>query len=231
MRFIKTCFFTTLLSFGFSNTAYAQNADIHPGIQQLISSADAGDLQAQVIVAQLFFNGIGVPQSSEVSIAWLQVASEQGSEKATLLLKNISNDKNSENFQNSDKVRLTKPARLSPAERGLRDGIQLAISRRGAAAVNAQIRAVTDADSRERKDIIDLFLLADMPVPQELLKQMDMLTELRKRRAMFNAAAPEIAAQYTKQYNSEIMAKNELTLNANIETLTREVRAELLSRR
>ena len=122
--------------------------------------------------------------------------------------------------------KLSAPNKLSPAEQGIRQGIAHSIARRGAASVNKNIAAAVQADAEEREQLLTQFEVAGKSVPQELLEQLDMRSELRRERATFEAADGAIAAQYTKQFDPVVMAESARVLDANIGNLSRDVTSQ-----
>lgn len=122
--------------------------------------------------------------------------------------------------------KLTQPNKLTPAERGVRSGIASNIARRGAATVNKGIRAAVSADALERESLLTQFEVAGQDLPEGLLEQLDLRSELRRETATFEAAEGPIAAQYTKQFDPITMAENSRILDSNINNLTRSVTSQ-----
>lgn len=121
---------------------------------------------------------------------------------------------------------LTRPNKLSPAERGVRSGIASRIAREGAASVNQGIRATINADAQEREALLTQYEVAGQDVPQELIEQLDLRSELRRETATFEAADGAVAAQYTKQFDPIVMAENARILDSNIGELSRDITSQ-----
>lgn len=95
MKSIKLFFTTTMLLFCF-NSVKAQSLDnikslINRGnyldaAKQLRPLADGGNAEAQVLAAQLFFEGKGVQKNEQQGIKYATHAANQGNEKGILLL-------------------------------------------------------------------------------------------------------------------------------------------------
>jgi uncharacterized protein len=73
------CFFTANTEAGVAEGVRAfDNEDYKTALKELLPEAERGAVQAQSLLASMYFKGLGVPQDSAKSAAWLRKAADQG---------------------------------------------------------------------------------------------------------------------------------------------------------
>lgn len=65
---------------------YKEKADNEKAIEWFQKAADLGNIEAQMIIAEMYYRGQGVPQSYEKSVEWFQKAADLGNGEAYLAL-------------------------------------------------------------------------------------------------------------------------------------------------
>ena len=62
--------------------AAAQSGDFETAFREWVPLAEQGDVNAQLNLALMYYNGEGVPQDDKTAVKWYTLAAEQGYAKA-----------------------------------------------------------------------------------------------------------------------------------------------------
>ncbi|MCI4679398.1 sel1 repeat family protein [Rhodoblastus acidophilus] len=70
------------LAYGLAGTA----ADPETGLQWVVKAAKAGDLNAQRVAGNLYWNGIGAPKNKELALEWYRKAADRGDHYSIMMV-------------------------------------------------------------------------------------------------------------------------------------------------